>query len=447
MKKFVFTQQLLDDYYENRFHKDLNRFFLVEKEGDTEVAKGFNELLPSIFHVHNIPVLVFLNNTSVLAENEDYYKRDRNTNYEEEILFIALISFIYAAEHIFFRKTRDIMNNTERAACINAFGYPWLECVERMNLAAFLSLSWFSEEIRIANEMSAFRDALQLVQPFMLEKLISFFRSWNGGSLYQNHYFVDTLGEYIGETVNRDVRQIYREKFYKYNGLMGFDFSAAKIDEYFNEHFFDHLKKYFSCAEEKDGYLQILYVPYHNNNRWDDGHPGNNFEDDLLFASIFLYMIIAEQSFLKCAPEAEKDFHRCSGWPEILSGPGAAEKLSPLKMLDYAGLSPMKYEAHLLKEVVEKVFPHFRIKMNMILNGTMPSINDQIAKDNMANAIRYKRNNIKKYLDKEQKNIEELLGKWGGSPASDWNQFYTMEGIPVMIGYDTIDTVESKRTK
>ena len=49
MRKLVFTKEMLEDYYENRFAKDLNDFFIIENVGNAEYVEGFKKCLAVCF--------------------------------------------------------------------------------------------------------------------------------------------------------------------------------------------------------------------------------------------------------------------------------------------------------------------------------------------------------------------------------------------------------------
>ena len=177
-------------------------------------------------------------------------------------------------------------------------------------------------------------------------------------------------------------------------------------------------------------YLKILYVPFHNNHRWEDGNPGENAKDNFMFATLFLYMTLAEQSILKYAKDSGDDFHRATGWPLIYSGPGAGPYLHPLRMLEYAGLSPLKYEAPLLASVTKRVFPYLRQDMFAILNGKEGPMKDRAAGKRLFEAINDgKRPLIKKYILKGEKDIQELLSLWAQTPKCHWSEILENEGM------------------
>lgn len=221
---------------------------------------------------------------------------------------------------------------------------------------------------------------------------------------------------------------------YQYRGLTGIEISHRDFMDYYNHHFYPQFRRYFSCAKNKGTCLLVLHVYDQANNRWADEMPGRDAKENLLFASIMLYMVIAEQSILEHAPAVHEDFHRCFGWPMIYSGPGAGPYLHPLKMLEYAGLSPKKYEAPLFLEVVKKVFYYLRQDMNTLLNERRSVIKDPFAGKRFFDVIKgHKKSRIRKYLDRQEKSVQELLVKWTTSPEDCWYKMLESEGVPIMI--------------
>jgi hypothetical protein len=120
----------------------------------------------------------------------------------------------------------------------------------------------------------------------------------------------------------------------------------------------------------------------------------------------------------------------------ISSGPGGGPYLHPLYMLEYAGLAPMKYESHLLSEMVKHYFPYFRQEINTILNGNVNSTKDIMIGKRFVEAIKNGNGaRIKKYLDKEEKSIQNLLVKWPTSSAKSLKQLLEEENIPIILEY------------
>ena len=426
MKKQPFTTELLEDYYENRFFKDLKSFFTIEKIGDAEYVKGFKMSLWSIFNQPSAPALL-------VQQSAFPPKAKRGT--EEEILFLALLIFMFSSEEAINRLTRSEYKE-KVASCMTDFGFPWLYPANRMELSSFLTEFRDRLDIYIKKELDAIRDAMTLVEPFMLKKLIPFLRNWDNGSLCMKIRFFDTLSEHLHDCIGRGLRDFYRSHFYKHKGLSGLSFTHQEFNAYYNERFPQQIRSYFSNAKDNGNYLLILNVPYHNNKRWDDGNPGGDIKDNFMFSTFTLYFTLAQQSILEIAKEASDDFHQYSGWPMISSGPGGGPYLHPLYMLEYAGLAPKKYEASLLLEMAKHYFPYLRQEMNTILNGSVYAAKSPEAGKCFVEAIKNrKRSQIKKYLDKEEKIILDLLAKWPTSSADTLNELLIEENIPIILEY------------
>ena len=163
----------------------------------------------------------------------------------------------------------------------------------------------------------------------------------------------DDIQVKIHSVITEGLQMLYSQH-YTYQGLTGSVLSHRDFADYFPRRFYEQFKKYFSCATDEGTYLEVLHVYDHANKRWADEMPGQTPKENLLFASIMLYQVMAEQSILDVAPNASNDFHKAFGWAMISSGPGGGPYLHPLKMLEYAGLSPMKCEAPLLQELLFK---------------------------------------------------------------------------------------------
>lgn len=422
-----FTTKQLEDYYNNRFHKDLRQFFDISKENNIEVVTGFKDDLHFVFH-HSAIVAALATNVN---EKEEYrVTRDYKKEDEEEILFVALISFIFSTEEVMARESTDY-SESEIALCMNAFGFPWIKSIHRMSLSDFLSLNRIKREFFRIEEVEMLRDAMFIVEPFMLNKLITFLKTWDNGLFYQKNKYVDVICTDISSNISNELLMFYRS-YYKYEGLIGLHTPSAKDYNNYKQQFHNDFRKYFSCATEKDGFLMVLDVDAISNHRWRDGNPGGSLEDNLKFACFFLYMTIVQQSILEYAKDAEIDFHKCSGWPLICSGPGAGPYLHPLKMLEYAGLSPLKYETPILLEFAKTLFLYLQQDINTILNGNKSAMKDISAGKRFFDTVDgHKIKLIKRYLDKESKEVLDLLAKWQMHPDSKWYTLLNKEGIPI----------------
>lgn len=192
----------------------------------------------------------------------------------------------------------------------------------------------------------------------------------------------------------------------KNHGLSHFEFTTPRLRDYYTKFFYDQLQFYFCQTEDMGNYIQMSRLDDDSNDRLADEIPGNNIEESFLFASIFLYMIIAQQSIVKIAPEAEEYFHRCMGWPMIRFESKEDLFQNPLEIQKTAGLSPKKYEIPLFLEFVKKTFYIFRVEMNILLKGTKCVMKDLDAGERFVKIVKgHKGSRIKKYLDKQEHNI------------------------------------------
>ena len=74
--------------------------------------------------------------------------------------------------------------------------------------------------------------------------------------------------------------------------------------------------------------------------------------------------------------------------------------------------------------------------MNTILNGSVYAAKSPEAGKCFVEAIKNrKRSQIKKYLDKEEKIILDLLAKWPTSSADTLNELLIEENIPIILEY------------
>ena len=93
----------------------------------------------------------------------------------------------------------------------------------------------------------------------------------------------------------------------------------------------------------------------------------------------------------------------------------------------------MKYEAPLFLWFVRKVFYYLRQDMNTILNRRDSVIIDKEAgRRFFEQCDGHARSRIRKYLDRQEKSIQELLVKWTTSPEGCWYKMLESEGIPIM---------------
>lgn len=418
MTSFVITKNILSSYYEEHFKEDLKRCSLSDYKYklkvDVFLRPKVSAAIPAFIHG--------------VGEGNSVSKSSYRRTNEEQILFIALIGFIFAAEESLLLHCSNDKN--ELKALMSEFGLPWIPAVDNYrDIYSFI----FEPNIATKNEAIALRDAMSLVEPFMMERLLSFIKTWNDGIFYKKNN-VGFIGIYIGEYLSNALVSIYR-KYNDFKGLIGLDISRSKIWNYYENDFLNHFKRYFHKAMQKDGYCQILVIDYISTHRYEDGNPGNNPSENLIFSGMLLYIYIVQQSILvNVNHDVAIAFYQCSGWPMISTGPGGGQYLHPLMMLEYAGLLPLKSESRLFVDTVDEVFSILRQEFNSILNGRSSMKNSPSA-EIFLKEIRQGRikSKIIKYLDKEEKSIRNLIGKWGDSVESKCFSFLEENGFTTMI--------------
>ena len=404
MRKLIIKNEMLNDYYESRFHDDLIDYFeIIKNSNGIDVANGIH--LSSDIFCH--------------------------TSAETQVMFIGLVSFMLSAEEELMWKVSSDQSH-KLYECLNSFGFPVVPvATRRYGLGSMLEFCKIDCRLFIVEEILALREAMMFVKPYMFNKFLSHLKTWNNG--FFSNLVSEEIKEDISHVIIEGIQSIHSKK-YKYQGLTGLEITHRDFDEYYRHHFYSQFKRYFSCAQDKGTYLLVLHVYDQGNMRWADEMPGRNIKENLLFASIVLYMVMAEQSILEHAPSAHKDFHQCFGWPMIYSGPGAGPYLHPLKMLEYAGISPKKYETPLFLEVVRKVFYYLRQDMNTLLNVRQSVIKDPIAGKRFFEIVTgHTKSRIRKYLDRQENSVQELLAKWTTSPEDCWYKILESEGIPIMM--------------
>ena len=403
MREMLFDEERLNMYYVCRFVSDLEDYFSIPNDTNEIKYVGKPQSPSKIFY---------------------------HSSAEHQMMFIALTSYMLSAEEVLMRRIPS-SPNYEFYECLNMFGFPIAPIAKaRYGLESMLQHYEITEELWSFDEIVALRNAMKIVEPFMNERFLRHMKTWNNGFFAE--YITDDIQVKIHRVITEGLQMLY-SKHYTYQGLTGTALTHRDFADYFPKRFYEQFKKYFCCATDEGTYLEVLHVYDHGNERWADEMPGQTPKENLLFASIMVYLVMAEQSVLDTVPNASSDFHKAFGWPMISSGPGGGPYLHPLKMLEYAGLSPMKYEAPLLLEYIKKVFYYLRQEINTILNRRDPVIKDKKAACRFFEQCDgHARSRIRKYLDSQEKSIQELLVKWTTSPADCWYKMLENEGIPIM---------------
>lgn len=342
MREMLFDEERLNMYYVSRFVSDLEDYFSIPHDTNEIKYVGKPQSPSRIFY---------------------------RSSAEHQFMFIALTSYMLAAEEVLMRRIPS-SPNYEFYECLNIFGYPIASIAKaRYGLESMLQHYEITEELWSFDEIVALRNAMKVVEPFMNERFLRHMKTWNNGFFAE--YITDDIQVKIHRVITEGLQMLY-SKHYTYQGLTGTALTHRDFADYFPNRFYEQFMKYF--------------------------------------------------------------IHKAFGWPMISSGPGGGPYLHPLKMLEYAGLSPMKCESPLLLEYVKKVFYYLRQEMNTIFNRRDSVIKDKEAgKRFFEQCNGHARSRIRKYLDREEKSIQELLVKWTTSPADCWYKMFESEGIPIMM--------------
>lgn len=417
MRNIVITNQLLADYYDSQFANDFNRYFKIEDVDGLKVIKsvrlrgdGFLTAASPIKRNMPTPAAMTVTNPDLLDKKTNTLPNETG---EEEIMFIALVLFLHSVQQYMKRHIKQ--EEHILAKCMNDFGFPWISD----DYYEFWDDTDLKKYIYSMEMVDSLRDAFLVdVQIFMMEKFINHIKTWRDGMLNKNN-LIDFSGAYIQSTISEELRKIFRA-FYTFNGLSGIVFCRKQFEEYINNKFFNQLYSYFHETIQKKDFNTIMSLDAISNRRWEDGNPGDNPLENFLFTSILLYMIMAEQRFLKLAKDFENDFHKESGWPVIYCGAGGGPYVHPIRMLEIAGLLPRKSEIPLFLEMTDKLFPVLREDYFYKTLNTMQM-------DGHAKKA------IKKDIVSEEKNIKKLLKLWQTTTEDFFNRLLIQQDIPVMM--------------
>ena len=413
MKGLIITNELLDNYYREYLENDVKITAIHGCDYHICFYDSQRGVLAAAYALGN-------------GLNISHRKITRTISLVDEVIYLSFMAFMYALEDSLER----ILGSSARTK-MNNLDFSWLPTCGR-SLTSFI----FDANIHNQEEAGIICEALNVVKPYMMQKLT------NMVGLLQTDKepsFINELKKHTNRELEYAMFQV-RRNYFKYKGLIGIDVSRSKIKKYLDERFNDHFKGYFPVATDEGGYLQTLQVSsnFYSLPRLEDGNPGTNPSENLMFVAILLYMYVAQQAILTVTKhnyDTVKLFHKYTGWAYISTGPGSGPYLHPLKMLEYAGLLPMKCETLLFSDVVMDVFGVLQEELNSALNGRQKDKKNNAVYDQFISTIRQGRikHNIKVYMDNEVRNIQDLIDKWGkSSTTSCWN-FLEENGLGTMI--------------
>ena len=231
------------------------------------------------------------------------------------------------------------------------------------------------------------------------------FRITNRETKFKSDSFCDLPNIFRGGSWIKDRRE--KRCWIINHGLSGFLFCTPKLMEYYTTSFYTQLCDYFCCNEKFGNHYIIKRLSDNSCRRYADELPSRCVEENFMFASILLYMIIVQQGIINIAPESADDFHQAMGWPKIERYSDDGQPISPLELLKEAGLYPMTYEMPLFLKFVEKTFYIFRVEINTLLKGKKHEIiKDQEARERFLQVVKdHKKSRFKKYLNRKERDV------------------------------------------
>ena len=345
---------------------------------------------------------------------------------ERDFYFMALSCGIYAAQTIIHSLDDEEQKHIDRV--FSDISFPVFEGVNKRfyELPEFLKYSGFERFIDFKAGVETLREALLMAMPLIAEKLVRHFSGY-GDQLY--------FEEQLREIFRTGLLLLTITRFPQ--GLSDTDFTSEAYWHYLKYRFTPQFAKYFDLS--LGDYPIVLFMPDRHNGRWGDEKPGDNAQENFLFSAIVLYMMIAQQAVLKYVPQVQADFHRCTDWPQLCSGPGAGPFLHPLGMLEEARLLPRKSETLLLVEAIDVVFKIMHQRFCTVVNGKgKASIFDKDAHRRFLQAFKgygntRLRGEVKKYAEEQMARIRELLVAWATSPDKNMWTLLSNHNTPIQM--------------
>ena len=377
-----YTITELKKYYEEFFPKDLDRYFEDGK------LRRFGGSFPFV------------------------------RTHKEWTLFVTLTACLYSIQVCLERN----WNRDSSIQLMHDLGFNWMVFdADYGYLESFFERAYIKQMINRMCEIEDIRDVAPMVLRFIIASLEPFFNSYDSNGFKKDFFDKEAIMEYVRHYFFEMLRNLYRQ-YKPPTGLTGIAFDSKIYHSYYRQKFPGQLKQYFKTVENFDGFVEIQYINDTDSKRWDDGHPGDNATENIMFSITFMYMIMAEQIFLVDKNFQKKQFHKNSKWPFISSGPSAGPYLHPLRMLEIAGLAPTKSESSLYINFVQKIFPILRQDFFEILNNKMDNITDGHFKAR-----------IKKQLCREEVNIKHILEMWASSSENTLYNIIHKLGFPIMM--------------
>lgn len=422
------TPEKVKEYYNSYFCGDLNRYFCKETIGGVEyILRRNTEYRSPVIRNKRIPCFV-----GIAEEERSDKNRIPDGSLTDELIFAGLLFAFYEAQS---KQSWNPFQNDrkEMAEFYKALGMPLIKNVffgsqRRYIRSAFEdfkqdALLYYACDTK--EDYDAFREMLEDCFTFVTKLVLNHLRTWNNGVYDDPREHISSPVYYFHHEMADELYSWKREYTFQ-TGLSGINFTSSAYVEYFNTRFLNHLHKYFHVGEWNKDYLVVPCMHATENKRLYDGKVSDDPQENFFFAVTVLMMILAGQSMSLYAEDHRVDFHKCSGWPMLLSGPGGGDMLNAMYMLEYSGLAPSYNEMfyfldawHIASEYLLGIF-------NSFLNGTTGFMaNPELGKEFYMKLDGKKCSIIKRQMKEFVNQIDYVIKEKIGNPKMSWKQHVT----------------------
>lgn len=396
MNKIInLNEEALDQYFKEYFHDDLCRYFdVTNDENGNEIIRNVRKRGKG--YIMSCDLLRRRPYTTLFDKN---YDGPRDGTLDQEAMFIALVSMmclIQKDDHC-----RQIAGG-QMAGVMAKLQFPLLaEVNDRPYILKDTDV--FSSTYRKKSKATA--EALAVTEKYVMGIFANAVKSADSEAI-----------EACAASIHKGVEDLQRQLLGQM-GLLGMSYDYDHMRDYYENRFLPQFEQYFDVTTMPDGTRIVLSVGNIGSNRAFDGNPGDNGEENLMFTAAVIYSVLAEQSLLKYDYKSESEYQRAYGLPLIYSGPGAGPYLNPMRMLDIAGLMPLKEEALILVKMMELTATWFKEKFNVAVHGFHDA------------------RKMKAHFEDTSAQFIEHLKAWATAPEESVYDFIESNGIPIAMPY------------
>lgn len=412
-----YTLERVIEYYETYYDGDFERYFKPVRNASGQIVvsiKLCDSYRPTMRNPEKeFALLALLQRDSQMVSNEvdkEMYPQLPNGTKEDDLLFAAFVGFHIMAQRalnsilIFDKRLYQFVKDNAFPVFIGKDGN--LVCGSVMDILKDVYLYPYSTQ-----EKCLFKEAMEIVFPWLKERFMRDVCSWNNGEFSRGNEHKFVIAYHIEHNIENSIFMIKRE-LTESKTLSGYCVDKKFIIDYFHTQYFADMGKYFKVKNNND-YPIILFLPYYNNRRLQDGNPAGSMNGNFVFSAIFLWMILVVKSLWHIGgKDIAEAFHRSCGWPLISSGPGGGFEISSMLMLKEAGIAPTAEESLLFLKTIDDVFFVMDEIFHQILNGRGDSIMNKAANAQLIRMIKghgHKKKYIVKEMEKEVQLFKEEL--------------------------------------